>query len=241
MKSTGISIDLVEALKKYNIESPTDIQSRVIPCAIKNLDIIAQSKTGTGKTLAYLLPIFEKCDSNEHSMQVIILAPTHELAMQIVGVVRNLSSNLISKLTVAPIIGDVNIDRQIKSLKSKPNIIVGSPGRILELIKKRKIASHTVKTIVIDEADRLLDKNNYDVVFGIVKSTLKERQVMCFSATMPDKIVEKAKKITKEPQIIKCDMSISLPKSIKHLYFIVEQRKKVDIFGFISKTNYVST
>ena len=230
MKSTGISDNLIEALKKDNIKVPTKIQSLVIPEAIKNLDIIAQSKTGTGKTLAYLLPIFEKHSCEEKNMQVIILTPTHELAIQVVREVEKLSSNSDNKLTVMPVIGNVNIDRQIKKLKTKPNILVGSPGRVLELIKKKRITAHTVKTIVVDEADRLLDKNNIDVVLSIVKSTLRERQVMCFSATMPNNIIEKAKDITKEAKIIKCDTNISVPKDIEHLYFEVEQRKKVELF-----------
>lgn len=230
MKSTGISDNLIEALKKDNIKVPTKVQSLVIPEAIKNLDIIAQSKTGTGKTLAYLLPIFEKHSCEEKNMQVIILTPTHELAIQVVREVEKLSSNSDNKLTVMPVIGNVNIDRQIKKLKTKPNILVGSPGRVLELIKKKRITAHTVKTIVVDEADRLLDKNNIDVVLSIVKSTLRERQVMCFSATMPNNIIEKAKDITKEAKIIKCDTNISVPKDIEHLYFEVEQRKKVELF-----------
>ncbi len=230
MKSTGISDNLIEALKKDNIKVPTKVQSLVIPEAIKNLDIIAQSKTGTGKTLAYLLPIFQKHSCEEKNMQVIILTPTHELAIQVVREVEKLSSNSDNKLTVMPVIGNVNIDRQIKKLKTKPNILVGSPGRVLELIKKKRITAHTVKTIVIDEADRLLDKNNIDVVLSIVKSTLRERQVMCFSATMPNNIIEKAKDITKEAKIIKCDTNISVPKDIEHLYFEVEQRKKVELF-----------
>lgn len=230
MKSTGINESLIKALEKENITIPTEVQTKVIPKAMENLDIIAQSKTGTGKTLAYLLPIFEKHDYNEKTMQAIILTPTHELAIQVVRQIERLSENSDNHLTVAPMIGNVNIDRQVKKLKTNPNIIVGSPGRILELIKKKKIKAHTVKTIVIDEADRLLDKNNVDTVLAIVKSTLKERQVMCFSATITDKTIEVANKITKTPEIIKCDTTLRIPEGVKHLYFEVEQRKKVELF-----------
>ena len=135
MRSTGINDSLIQALEKENIVNPTQIQSTVIPKAMDNLDIVAQSMTGTGKTLAYLLPIFEKHDYNQETMQAIILTQTHELAIQVVRQVERLSKNSDNHLTVAPIIGNVNIDRQIKKLKEKPNILVGSPGRILELIK----------------------------------------------------------------------------------------------------------
>ena len=229
MRSTGINNSLIQALEKENIISPTQVQSMVIPKAMSNLDIVAQSMTGTGKTIAYLLPIFEKHDYKQDTMQAIILTPTHELAIQVVRQIERLSQNSDNHLTVAPIIGNVNIDRQIKKLKEKPNILVGSPGRILELIKKKKIKAHTVKTIVIDEADRLLDKNNVDTVLAIIKSTQKDRQVMCFSATITDNVIDVANKIAKNPEVIKCDTKLSVPKGVKHMYFEVEQRKKVDV------------
>ena len=150
---------LVEGLKKLNINEPTEIQKRVIPLAMENKDIIGQSETGTGKTLAYLLPIFEKVNAEKKEMQSVILVPTYELAMQINNEIKNIVSNSNIVIRSMAIIGEANIKRQIEKLKEKPHIIVGSPGRILELIKKRKITAHTIKTIVIDEGDKLLDKN----------------------------------------------------------------------------------
>lgn len=230
MKGTGINDNLIEALKKENIIVPTKVQSEVIPKALRNLDVVAKSNTGTGKTLAYLLPIFEKHNYRDNTMQAIVLTPTHELAIQVVRCIEKLSQNSDNHLTAMAVIGNVNIDRQVKKLKTKPNILVGSPGRILELIKKRKITAHTVKTIVIDEVDRLLDKNNKDTVLSIVKSTLRERQIMCFSATVSDEIVDIIKKIAKDPQIVICDEDNSIPPGIEHRYFEIEARKKVDIF-----------
>lgn len=230
MKSTGISNSLVEALKKENITIPTKVQSEVIPKALRNLDIIAKSNTGTGKTLAYLLPIFEKHSYKDNVMQVIVLTPTHELAVQVVRCIERLSENSDNHLTAMAVIGNVNIDRQIKKLKTKPNILVGSPGRMLELIKKRKITAHTVKTIVVDEVDRLLDKNNRDTVLAIIKSTLKERQLMCFSATVSDDVIDIIKKIAKDPEIVVCEEDASVPDSIEHRYFETDARKKVELF-----------
>jgi superfamily II DNA/RNA helicase len=220
---------LVTALKEENITVPTDVQRRVIPEVLKNKDLIVQSETGTGKTLAYLLPLFKKLNTEAKEMQAIILVPTHELAIQIQRQIERLSQNSEVKVSSAPIIGNVNINRQIDSLKKKPHIIVGSAGRILELIKKRKISAHTIKTIILDEADRLMDDNNLDNVKAVVKSTLKERQLMMFSATISKEAEARAMEIMKEPEIIRVGGSISIPATIEHMYFLAEQRDKIEV------------
>jgi superfamily II DNA/RNA helicase len=136
-------------------------------------------------------------------MQSLILVPTHELAVQVIRQIERLSENSDIKLKAATIIGNVNIDRQIEKLKEKPHIIVGTPGRILELIKKKKISAHTVKTIILDEADRLMDRNNIEPVKAVIKSTLKERQVLAFSATIPKEAEMNAKALMKEALVIR--------------------------------------
>ncbi len=228
-KEMNIDPSLVTALKKENITVPTDIQKRVIPEALKNKDLIVQSETGTGKTLAYLLPLYKKIITPSKEMQAIIIVPTHELAMQIQRQIERLSQNSEIKVTSTPIIGNVNIERQIEALKKKPNIIVGSSGRILELIKKRKITAHTVKTIILDEADRLVDDNNLDNVKAIIKSTLNERQLMMFSATISKEAEAQARNIMKEPEVIKAEGYNSIPSTIQHVYFMSEQRDKIEV------------
>lgn len=227
--SLNMDSSLIESLKKEGIITPTEIQSKVIPEALKNKDLIVQSETGTGKTLAYLLPLFQKLNTESREMQAIILTPTHELAMQVLRQIERLSQNSEVKASSTPIIGNVNIDRQIQKLKEKPNIIVGSPGRILELIKKKKISAHTIKTIILDEADRLMDDNNIDSVRLVIKSTLKERQLMMFSATISKEAEARAKEIMKEPLIIKGTEKVSVPASIEHIYFLAEQREKFEV------------
>lgn len=220
---------LVRALNKQNITIPTEIQTKVIPEALKNKDLIAQSETGTGKTLAYLLPLYEKINTEAREAQAIILAPTHELAIQVQRQIEKLSQNSEMKVTSTPIIGNVNIERQIEKLKEKPQIIVGSPGRILELIKKKKISAHTVKTIILDEGDRLMDDNNLESVRAVIKSTLKDRQLMMFSATVSQEAINKAREIMKEPDLIKGQENTTVPNTIEHLYFLAEQREKIDV------------
>lgn len=227
-ESMGLNSTLVAALKKENITVPTDIQQKVIPEALKNKDVIAQSGTGTGKTLAYLLPIYEKVKADNKEMQAIVLCPTHELAVQIMRQIERLSQNSDIKLKGTTIIGNVNIDRQIDKLKERPHIIVGTPGRILELIKKRKISAHTVKTIVIDEADRLMDENNQENVKAIIKTTLKERQIIACSATIPKSVETELTAQMKEAEIIRTEEKISVPDNISHMYFLAEKREKIE-------------
>lgn len=150
-ESLKISEALIQGLKKENIHTPTPIQAGVIPLALANRDILGRSATGSGKTLAYLLPVFMKADPSRREAQALILAPTHELVMQIHRQIQSLAAASGIPLNSAVLMGGVNIRRQLEKLKEKPQILVGSPGRILELIKLRKINAQTLKTLVIDE------------------------------------------------------------------------------------------
>lgn len=225
----GLAENLVEALRKEGIDTPTGIQEMVIPKALNNKDIIGQSETGTGKTLAYLLPLFQKINCEAREMQAAILVPTHELAIQIQRQIEILSRDSGLTVTSIPVIGNVNIKRQVEKLREKPHIIVGSTGRILELIKIRKISTHTLKTIIIDEADRMLDENNIANVRSVIKSTLKERQIMVFSATIPQKTVDIAAQMMKEPEIIRIQEKESVNLDVSHMYFTSEQRDKIEV------------
>ncbi|MGB7603934.1 MAG: DEAD/DEAH box helicase [Lutisporaceae bacterium] len=225
----GLIPSLIEGLKKQNIEQPTTIQIQAIPWALQNRDVIGQSQTGSGKTLAYLLPIFQKIDSSKREMQAFILAPTHELAMQIDKQIKTLAENSEMPVKSIAIIGQVNIERQIEKLREKPHIIVGSTGRILELIKRKKINAQTVKTIVIDEGDRLLDENNISVVKDIIKTTMRDRQLMLFSATVNEKTLSISKDLMKEPEVIKVQAQQMLNPQVEHLYLVTEQRDKLEV------------
>lgn len=225
----NLNLNLIEGLKKEGITEPTIIQEKIIPFILENRDVIGQSETGSGKTLAYLLPIFQKIDSSKKEMQIIVLAPTHELVMQINNVVKMLSKNADVPVTSAPIIGEVNIKRQIENLKEKPHIIIGSAGRVLELIKMKKISAHTIKTIVIDEGDRLLNKNSLSLVKDVIKTTMRDRQLLVFSATINDETLKVAEGLMKEPEIVKIENKIIVNPDIHHLYFTTEQRDKIEL------------
>ncbi|WP_183279822.1 DEAD/DEAH box helicase [Clostridium fungisolvens] len=225
----SLPVTLIEGLAKSQISTPTEIQEKVIPIALENKDIIGKSQTGSGKTLAYLLPIFNKVDSSKKEMQAIILAPTHELVMQIDREIKLLATNSTLPVNSTSIIGEVNIKRQIENLKAKPHIVVGTPGRVLELIKLKKISAHTVKTIVIDEGDRLLNDNNIAAVKDIIKSTLRDRQIMIFSATITPESEKAAKEIMKDPILIKLDEDNSVSSTIDHLFVVTERRDKMEV------------
>ena len=225
-----VNENLINALKIQNITSPTQVQKDCIPIIKTGNDLIVMSKTGTGKTLAYLLPIFGNIDLNIKQPQVIIIAPTHELASQVHREAQLLSDALCNGITSTLIIGGANIKRQLDNLKQKPRIIVGSTGRILEIMKMKKLTGHYVKTIVVDEADRMLDSFNLEGVNGIVKTTLKDRQLIFVSATMDDKTISVVKDMSKDNlEIVKYEEQEKLPINIEHMYFECEARDKVTL------------
>ena len=225
----GLDPRLVEGMKRQGITEPTGIQASTIQLALENRDIVGQSPTGSGKTLAFLLPIFHRIDAGKREMQAIILAPTHELVMQIEKEIRLMSESSGVAVTSTAIIGEVNITRQIEKLREKPNIIVGSAGRVLELIKRRKINAQTVKTIVIDEGDRMLDEHNLSTVKDVIKTTLRDRQLMLFSATVSEKTLNTARELMKDPQVIRIDEVGKINPNINHIYLVTEQRDKIEV------------
>lgn len=225
----NINNSIVVGLEKQNITIPTGIQETAIPFALENKDIIAEAHTGTGKTLAFLIPIFEKINVEKREMQAIILAPTHELVVQIESQIKLLSTNSGINVTSLSIMGESNIEKQIKKLKEvKPHIIVGSPGRILDLIKKKKITAHTIKTIVLDEADNLLSKNKPVIIKDIINSTMKDRQLMFFSASINKETLNLAKTLVKDVEIIKIENKSEINPKIEHICILGSLRDRFE-------------
>lgn len=233
MKTLFSELDLKEglitALEKQNISYPTEIQSKAIPLILDNKDVLGQSATGTGKTLAYLLPLFQKIDTTKKEMQTLILTPTHELAMQVYDQVQLLQKNSEMPVTSAVIIGNVNIKKQVEELRGKQHIIIGSAGRILALIQMKKIKAHTLKTIVIDEFDSLLHKSNKKDIEDIIKTTLRDRQLLFFSASANNEAIKIAQDLSKELQILNMKGENPLSTSIEHYYFRTKLREKMDL------------
>lgn len=224
--------------KKSNFQLPTTIQSKAIPAALEGKDLIAESPTGTGKTLAYLLPILEKIESDQKSVQAVILAPSQELVMQILQEIQKWSEG--SGIRAASFIGGANVKRQLEKLKKHPHIALGTPGRMLELIKQKKLKMHEVKTIVLDEGDQLLVPEHLETVRTIVKSALSDRQTILFSATLPQGIEKLARELAAEPEMIRVgkDETINAA-NVDHIYFMTEQRDKIMMLEKISRLDEI--
>lgn len=235
-EALGLDPSLVKALELEKISIATDIQCRVIPQLKLSKDVIFQSATGTGKTLAYLLPLFEKISASPSDTRAIILAPTHELVIQIQRQIERLSKNSGFNVTSTPLIGSANILRQIDKLKKKPQIMVGSPGRILELIEKKKIKAHSINTLLLDEADRLMDRHNEKTVIDIIKILpIEKKQMIIASASMPQNVIERAGAMMRDPlQILSVDDQ-SIPDSITNISLITEQREKIELLRKLLK------
>lgn len=227
-KDLNIKKELVEALEKQGITSPTYVQEKMVAPVFEGKNVIALSKTGSGKTLAFLLPVFMRIDANLRTTQCIIIAPTYELASQIHKQAQLLSENSGVGIKSALVIGSAGISRQIEKLKEKPQIVIGSAGRIHDLIKRRKIAAHTVRTLVIDEADRMLDDQNLEGVNSILKTMLKEKNIVMTSASFGKKALKRARDIAPDAELIQEETASKMPESIKNCYIIAEKRKKVE-------------
>ena len=212
--------EIQEKLKSLNITTPTSVQQNVIPTILENKNVIFQSETGTGKTFTYLLPIIKRIyeTSTNDAIKAIICAPTFELASQIKQATMSITS-----LKTALFIGGAPIKRQIESLKEKPQIIVGTTARLLELIKLKKIKTNNLNTIVFDESDRLIKKETIEDVYDLLKLIPQTTQIIACSAT----IDEKTKKVF-TGEVILMPQEDVLKKNITHWAIYAEQRNKID-------------
>ena len=225
----GLSEALIHALAQQAITEPTAIQAAAIPPLLEGGDVIGQAHTGSGKTLAYLCPLFLKLDPSRRETQALVLAPTHELVMQIYRQAQDLAANSAIPLRCESIIGEANINNQITRLKNKPQLIIGTPGRVLDLIQKRKINAQTIKTIVIDEVDNLLANTNRQTVLDVIKTTQRDRQLAAFSASLNEATLTTLKELMATPQLIKLSAQAVLNPHIDHYYLIGEQRDKFEL------------
>lgn len=224
---------LQEAWKKASYTTPTAIQEKAVPAILDGRDVIAESPTGTGKTLAYLLPVLQRINPESKNVQTLIMASSRELVMQIHQEIQKWSEG--SGILGASFIGGANVKRQQEKLKKRPQIIVGTPGRVSELIKQKKIKMHEVKTIVLDEGDQLLQPEHLTDIKNIIKTTLKERQLLLFSATLPEKTEAEARSLMKNPEVIKVSRDESVQSEVDHIYFTAEARDKIDLLQKFSR------
>lgn len=225
---TGLGLDeaLTAKLADYGITQPSPVQAECIPAALEGRDVLAQSQTGTGKTLAYLLPLLQNTNPDEKILQGLILAPTQELAMQIVREAEKYGDPL--GIRVQALIGGAAIKRQLERLKQHPQLIVGTPGRIREVLALRKLKLHTVRTVVVDEVDQMFQLGGTADLEHILRGTLRERQLLFLSATINPEIRKLAGQEMKDAVEVGIEPEHRTSKTVEHVYFVSE-RDKIDM------------
>ncbi|WP_207726930.1 DEAD/DEAH box helicase [Anaerosolibacter carboniphilus] len=199
-KLLGISKELCDALQEQGISEATPIQEETIPILLEGRDVIAQAQTGTGKTLAFLLPAMETVDVNKSSVQTLVITPTRELAIQITAEARKLAS--VKDIKILAAYGGQDVEQQVRKLKGNIHMVIGTPGRLLDHLRRKTVDFSKLDKLVLDEADQMLHMGFLKEVETIIRHTGKERQTMCFSATMPKGVRELASRYMKEPMQI---------------------------------------
>ena len=219
--------ELVAALDKQQITEPTPIQIAALPVLLAGKDAYLHAETGTGKTLAYLLPLFSRLDATQAATQVVIVAPTHELAIQIQRQCCDLAQNAGWPIRSLLLIGGTSSERQIDKLKKKPHVVVGSPGRIGELLAKGKLKAKFIRSIVIDEADRLLTEESLLAIRAIVQASPPTRQLVFASATLEPESTAAIATLTPDLVMLQAGAA-AVNENIEHLYLVCEERDKPD-------------
>jgi ATP-dependent RNA helicase DeaD len=213
------------SIAKMGISDPTAIQLATIPLLQEGYDVIGQARTGSGKTLAFTIPIIERSDPNNRVIQGIVLAPTRELAIQIAGVVKPLANR--RSLNVALVYGGHSLFPEKKLLASGPQIVIGTPGRMLDHIRRGNLVAKNLKILVIDEADVMFEMGMGQDVEKIISATPHKRQTVLFSATLPNWVAETAKKHLNNPKTVEVDPEMLASPDIEHVVYEINQSDKV--------------
>ncbi|MBB6447932.1 DEAD/DEAH box helicase [Bacillus benzoevorans] len=221
----GIRKEINHTLKSLGIVAPTSIQEQTIPSVLEGKDIIAKAQTGTGKTLAFVLPILEKIDVHNSDVQALILTPTRELAQQISKEIKRMIEN-VEGIHVLAVYGGKDVEQQLKKLKGARHIVVATPGRLLDHIRRESIDLSTVKMLVLDEADQMLHMGFLPEVDDIIYETFSSRQTMLFSATIPEEIKSLAEKYMVEPEFIEVKAKKVTVEEVKQVVIETTDRRK---------------
>ncbi|AIF43409.1 DEAD/DEAH box helicase [Virgibacillus sp. SK37] len=226
-----------DIIKRLNFHEPTPIQRKVIPAVLEGKSVIGQSRTGSGKTHAFLLPLINKIDANKREVQFVITAPTRELATQLFDEVKKVIhyAGRDQQWNAKLLVGGTDKQKMMEKLKEPPHIVVGTPGRILDMVKEDALSIYTAKSFVIDEADLMLDLGFIHEVDQLLVRADQQIQLLVFSATIPQKLQHFLKKYLDNPVHIKMEDHFS-PETMEHLLVDVKHREEADIIYEISKT-----
>ena len=232
LKFTNLDVkpEILKAVAYMGFEEMTPIQVRAIPTALEGRDLVGQAQTGTGKTAAFGIPILERINPKLRRPQAIVLCPTRELAIQVAGEIRRLAKYMPS-VKVLPIYGGQEISKQIRSLKAGVQIIIGTPGRVMDHMRRKTVKFDDIRMVVLDEADEMLDMGFREDIEIILSDISSERQTMLFSATMPRPILELAGRYQKDPQMIRVVRKELTVPSIEQYYFEVRPKNKSEVLS----------
>jgi len=230
----NLSQDILDALKASGFTAPTQIQSECIPLILEGFDVVGRSQTGSGKTLAFGLPIIERASNQPQTIETLVICPTRELALQVTAELKKIAKSK-DLCSVIAVYGGSDIMRQIKALKTA-KIVVGTPGRIMDHIERHTLKLRNIKTVVLDEADEMLNMGFREDIESILRHTPKTRQTVMFSATMPLEIKEITKLYMKDPKYVEIGRDNSAIKEIEqHFVKVFKKQKKDALIEFFEK------
>ncbi|MGC8563044.1 MAG: DEAD/DEAH box helicase [Thermoplasmata archaeon] len=235
-ESFKLRSEILKSLDEMNFVKPTEVQEKTIPLAMEGKDLIVRSKTGTGKTGAFLIPILQNTEVNERMSSLVIL-PTRELAIQVFNVSKKMTSN--GKIGAAVVYGGASIGNQIRELRKNPSIVIGTPGRIIDLMERGELDLSHLKFLVLDEADVMLDLGFIEDIERIISRTPKKKQSMLFSATVSEKILKLTKKFMTDPKFLKVGIEEQMTvDTLSHSYAISAGPRKVPaLLAYINEHN----
>ena len=228
----SLSAETLRALSDLGYTQPTPIQSEAIQLMLSGYDLIGQSQTGTGKTAAFGLPIIERIETLDRSLQAVVLCPTRELCMQVAGELRKFLKYHAS-IRVAAVYGGQPIDKQIQSLRGGVQIVVGTPGRFIDHLRRHTLKLKSVQTVVLDEADEMLNMGFREDIETILNGMPEDRQTVCFSATMPEPIMALTAKYLREPKFIHAGEQELAAASVDQVYFTLKEKLKPEALARI--------
>ena len=225
-----LSPAILRAVEEMGFEQMSPIQAKAIPVIMEGKDIIGQAQTGTGKTAAFGIPLLQKINPKERHLQAVVLCPTRELAIQVAEEIRKLGT-FMHGIKILPVYGGQEISKQIRSLKSGVQIIIGTPGRVMDHMRRKTVKFDNVSTVILDEADEMLNMGFREDIETILSQVPEERQTILFSATMPQPILDIARTFQKDAQIIRVvKKELTVPK-IEQYYYEVTPRGKEDVLS----------
>lgn len=242
----NVNAGIITALENMEIDTPTPIQEQSIPLLLEGNDVIGQAQTGTGKTFAYAIPLLERIDLNKRYVQALVMCPTRELTLQVSNEISKLSSYL--NVRIATIYGGASYEKQFKELKAKPQIVIGTPGRIIDHLERGTLSFNDVNSLVLDEADEMLKMGFQEDMERILEGMPENRQTALFSATLPPFIKSISKNYMTDPKTVKIEAkSLTVDRIQQLLYFVKKEQKQdllvrlLDYYDFSSVMIFANT